>query len=281
MNRLFPILNNEMLVKQQDRHPLLYFEHAKIDVDGMGIKVMSVDGIYYIPTAMVSTILLGNGISITHAAIKLIGESNCLVCWVGEDSTLFYSYGMAPTHSVNNILHQAKIISNENEKIDAIRRLYSLRFPNENLSDKTMHELMGMEGNRVKQTYSLLATKFNVDWRGRQYHTHDPISVGRTNRLITLCNQFLYGLVTSYVWHCGYSPQMGLVHSNGSVPLVYDISDIYKMDISVYIAFSMSNISDEKSERKTIIDSFRHEILKQRVMDRISNDIKFVFWGNS
>lgn len=279
MNRLFPKLSNEMLPLQKERHPLLFFEHAKIEVDGMGIKVISVDGNYYVPIAMVSTILFGTGVSITHDAIKLIGKANCLICWVGEESTLFYGFGMSPTHSVDNILHQAKTVSNEDNRTKAAQRLYSLRFPNTDLTNKSIPELMGMEGYRVRQAYTSLASQYQVDWRGRRYHTEDPLSDDRTNRLMTTCNQFLYGLITSFIWHSGYSPQMGIIHSNGSVPLVYDISDIYKIDVSAKIAFSLSNSTDIKNERRSVIDAFRQEILIQKIMDRIVKDINFVFRG--
>lgn len=269
-----------MLPLQRERHPLLYFEHAKIDVDGMGIKVASDEGIYYIPIALVSTVILGPGISITHNAIKLIGGSNCIICWVGEESTLFYGFGMSPTSTVDNIILQAKIISNDTEKTMAARRLYSLRFPNDDLSTKSIPELMGMEGYRVRNAYTSLAAQYQVDWRGRQYHTGNFEADGKTNRMLTICNQFLYGLVTSFVWHCGYSPQMGIVHSNGSVPLVYDIADIYKINVSAKIAFSLNHI-DVANERRAVIDAFRNEVIEQKLMTRISNDIDYVFKGRT
>ena len=46
-----------------------------------------------LPVATINTLLLGPGTTVTHEAIKTATAANCAVCWVGEDSLLFYAAG--------------------------------------------------------------------------------------------------------------------------------------------------------------------------------------------
>lgn len=71
----------------RDRYPFIYLEHGRLEVDDSSIKWISADRkVFRIPAATISTLLLGPGTSVTHEAIKVLAETNCTVCWVGEET---------------------------------------------------------------------------------------------------------------------------------------------------------------------------------------------------
>lgn len=56
-----------------------------------------------LPVATLNALLLGPGTSITHDAVKTATAANCSVCWVEEDSPLFYAAGFLPTADTRNL----------------------------------------------------------------------------------------------------------------------------------------------------------------------------------
>lgn len=83
------------LPKIRERYPFIYLEHGRLEVDDSSVKWISAEGhILPIPAATIQAILLGPGTSITHEAIKVLASLNTTVCWVGEDSLMFYAVGL-------------------------------------------------------------------------------------------------------------------------------------------------------------------------------------------
>jgi CRISPR-associated protein Cas1 len=280
MTRLYANVTHEMLPRVEDRLAMLYFEHAKIDVDDSSIKIMMAEeGIMRVPVATISTLLLGPGVSITHEAIKIIGKSNCLVCWVSEDSMAFHSFGMSPTHSMVNARTQCKISVNTKMRQKVAQRMYSIRFPNDDFSGKTIQEMMGMEGIRVRNFYLDASKRYNLEWYGRKYTIGNGSSDDPLNRAITSCNHALYGIVTSAIHHLGYLPQIGFVHTSGSMPFSYDIADLYKTQVAVEAAFKAYEVNSKVYDRRYTMECFRGLVVENKVLSRISDDIKFCLKG--
>jgi glucan biosynthesis protein len=88
---------------------------------------------------------------------------------VGEDSFLFYAVGQSPTSNTRNLRHQLKVASNPKKSLDVARRMFKERFPEEDVSKKSLKELMGMEGYRVQKVYENKAQEYKVGWKGRSY----------------------------------------------------------------------------------------------------------------
>ena len=201
-------------------------------IDDSSIKWIDSDcNVVMIPIATISTLLLGPGTSITHEAIKVIAAANCTICWVGEDSMLFYAVGQSPTSNTRNFRKQMKLASNPKKSLEIARRLYSFRFPELNLQEMSLQELMGVEGKRVKQSYEAKALKYGVGWAGRNYVPGKFFLSDFTNQVLTAANAALYGIITSAVYSMGYSPHIGFIHSGSPLPFVYDLADIYKENI--------------------------------------------------
>ncbi len=66
------------LPKLRDSVTYIYFEHAIIEQDAQSIVAIRKDGRVPIPVAATTCLLLGPGTSITHAAIRTIGENECI-----------------------------------------------------------------------------------------------------------------------------------------------------------------------------------------------------------
>ena len=258
----------------REKYPMVYIEHARIEVDDSSIKVINSDGtINSLPVALLATVMLGPGTNITHEATKVIASVNCLLCYVGADGLFYYAVGISPTHDMLNARKQVIMATDDIKRTEIVRRMYSIRFPGIKLEGKSIQEMMGMEGIRVRNSYAEYANKYHVDWRGRKITVGNVGSDDITNRAFTICNGLLYSIVTTAIYHTGYLPQIGFVHTSGNVPFAYDIADLYKTKISMHIAFSLTEALNRKFDHKLVIDTFRDIVVGNNLMETVVSDI--------
>ncbi len=123
----------------------------------------------HIPSATIGTLLLGPGTRVTHQAMSVLGETGAAVCWVGEHGVRYYASGRALSRSAALMEAQARQWANQRSRLAVARAMYRLRFPDEDPTGLTRHELLGREGKRVKDCYRTEATRTGVPWRGRRY----------------------------------------------------------------------------------------------------------------
>src|SRR5665647_1008675 len=92
--RLLIKVTRESLPQVKDKYPFIYLERGRLEIDDSSVKWIDCDAnVVRLPIATLNCLLLGPGTSITHEAIKVMSASNCSICWVGEDSLLFYAHG--------------------------------------------------------------------------------------------------------------------------------------------------------------------------------------------
>lgn len=263
-----------MLPQISDRYPFIYLERGRVEIDDSSVKWIDSEGnLVRIPSALLQTVLLGPGTSITHEAVKVLTASNTTVCWVGEDSLLFYAVGTTPTSNTRNLRLQAKLASTDKSRLAIARRMFTFRFPEDDVESKTLSELMGMEGRRVKATYERLATKYGVGWKGRSYVPGKFELGDMTNQIITASNAALYALITSSVYHLGYSPHIGFIHSGSPLPFVYDLADLYKEELCIDLAFKLTYEMGGIYNRHTVAEEFRERVIESNLLARIPKDI--------
>ncbi len=273
-HRLFVRITREILPQVKDRYPFIYLEHGRMEVDDSSIKWIDKDcNVVRLPIATISTVLLGPGTSITHEAIKVLGNSNCLVCWVGEDSLRFYCVGISPTHDSRNFYRQMRLASNRKTSLEIARRMFAKRFPKAELCGKTLSQMKGMEGYRVKELYAEMARKYKVGWKGRSYIPGKIELSDTTNQYLTLANSMLYALILSVVWSMGYSPYIGFIHSGSPLPFVYDLSDLYKDYFTIDLSFYLTKECYGEMDKERLIEEFRIRVLNERLLERIVDDI--------
>jgi CRISPR-associated protein Cas1 len=276
--RLFVKVTRESLPKVRDKYPFLYLERGRLEIDDSSIKWIDAEGnIVPLPVATLNTLLLGPGTSITHEAVKIAVAANCSVSWVGEDCLLFYAAGITPTANTRNLKTQLDIASNKKKALEVARRMFTYRFPDLDLHGKSLKEMMGMEGNRVRDLYREKAEEYKVGWKGRKYVPGKFDLSDLTNRILTAANSALYGILCSAVHSMGYSPHIGFIHSGSPLPFIYDLADLYKEHLCIDLAFSLTRELAGQYDRYSVSESFRERVIDTNLLSCIGKDIQKLF----
>jgi len=280
VTRLLIKITRENLPQVKDKYPFLYLERGRLEIDDSSVQWIDCDcNIVRLPIATINTVLLGPGTTITHEAVKVMAAANCSVCWVGEDSLLFYAVGQSPTADSRNMRTQMLLASDEKKSVEVARRMFAHRFPLAKLAGKSLKEMMGMEGYRVRQLYEQKALEYNVGWKGRCFQP-GKFEIGDiTNQILTSANAALYGILTSAIYSMGYSPHIGFIHSGSPLPFVYDLADIYKEDLCVDLAFSLTLEMAGKYNKAKVSSEFRKRVANMDLLAKIGLDIQYILEG--
>jgi CRISPR-associated protein Cas1 len=260
------------LPKIRDSNSFLYVEHKKIDQEDKAIALDDKAGKVAVPCADLTTLLLGPGTSITHAAVKTLADNGCLVLWIGEGGVRFYAQGMGETRSSRNLLRQSRLVSNEWLRLRVVRRLYEMRFPEPLNPELTLQQIRGKEGIRVRESYARASRESGVEWTGRSYKRTSWSEADPVNRALSSANSCLYGVCHAAIVSAGYSPALGFIHTGKMLSFVYDIADLYKAEITVPAAFEAAaegSYNLETRVRRRCRDHFHRERLLQRIVPDI------------
>jgi len=260
------------LPKFRDALSFLYLEHVRIEQDEKSIAFYDQKGKTPVPAAGLSVLMLGPGTNVTHAAIRALADNNCLVIWCGEQNVRFYAFGMGGTRSAHGLLLQAELVSDEHKRLEVVKRLYRMRFSGKLQPDLTVQQLRGMEGIRVREAYAKASRETGVPWHGRSYDRSDWRAADPVNRALSAANSCLYGLCHAAILSAGYSPALGFIHTGKQLSFVYDIADLYKVGVTIPVAFQAAGQGDQELERTVRLrcrDVFRETKLVQRVIPDI------------
>lgn len=168
----------QALPQLRDRMTFLYLEHCTLGRDNGAITVTDEKGIVQVPAAGISVLLLGPGTRVTHRAMELMGDTGVAAVWVGEHGVRFYAHGRALSEHSRLLERQAERFSNQREHLEVVRKMYQLRFPDEDVSHLTTQQLRGREGSRVRTAYRKAAKATGVKWNGRVYDPLFPAHAG-------------------------------------------------------------------------------------------------------
>lgn len=261
------------LPRVQDRLTFLYLEHCVVHRDANALTARDQMGVVNIPTAAVSCILFGPGTTVSHQAIVVMAECGVSSVWVGESGVRYYAHGRSLAYSTTLLVAQARLVSNERERLKVARRMYELRFPGEDVSGLTMRQLRGREGARMREVYRENSQRTGVEWKARKYDPNDFEASDLINQALSAANYSLYGVIHAVIVALGCSPGLGFVHSSNAGSFVYDIADLYKAQISIPAAFDVIAEGDNevgaRSRRKV-----RDLLFDQKVIQRAVFDIK-------
>ncbi len=275
-----PVLNE--LPTISDRMTFIYLEHCKISREDGAVTVKDMEGVIHIPAAAITVLLLGPGTEISHRAMELIGDTGISVIWVGEHGVRYYAHGRALNSHTSLLVKQAKLVSNTRSHLDVVRKMYEMRFADEDVSGLTLQQLRGREGARMRKIYREQAKLNNVEWYGREYDTEDFSSGSPVNQALSAGNVCLYGLATAVITALGCSAGLGFIHVGHEFSFAYDIADLYKAEITIPLAFQLAgeNVPDLPNVvRRQVRDMF----VKTRILERMVKDIKYLLddSGNS
>jgi len=195
------------------------------------------------------------------------------MCWVGEDGMRFYAYGASPTHDNTRARRQAELHASKKRRDGIARRMFSFRFPESVVAARSVSELRGMEGIRVRDLYAEMGREFGVTWKGRDYNPNNWSLADNINRAISAANASLYAVCTAVVCSMGYLPQLGFVHSGGTLPFVYDIADLYKPETTLPAAF-LATSQNADATTDYVLALLKERIEACRLLRRMPREIE-------
>lgn len=272
------------LLQVSDRMTFIYLEHCVINREDSAIKVTDLDGDVYIPAAAITTLLLGPGCKITHRAMELAGDCGIGIIWVGEHGVRYYAHGRSLNSHTRLLLKQAELVTNVRKHLSVVRKMYQMRFPNEDVSGLTLQQLRGREGSRVRNTYKEQSKKWGIEWNGREYNPDNFMAGTPVNQALSAGNVCLYGLAHSVICALGCSAGLGFVHTGHECSFAYDIADLYKANTTIPIAFEMAaKIQNEYAGQipsdfsGMVRRRLRDEIVKIKLLEQMVYDIKYLF----
>lgn len=267
----------ETLAPAKDRWTPLYLEHGRLEVDDSSVKWIGVDRtLCRIPVATVSALLLGPGTTITHAAVKACAESNTPLCWTGEKSMRFYAFGLTPNHTNDMPRRHAEAWADKRRRTRIARAMFQMRFPDVDVSGKSVKELRGMEGLRVRTLYSEFGRQHGVTWKGRNYDHRNWHLADGINRALSAANASLYALCAAVVTSLGYLPSLGFIHDAGTLPFIYDVADLYKHRTSIPAAFLASR-QDPSDDGELVRKLLKQHVERERILQQLPRDLARLF----
>lgn len=267
----------DTLTPARERWTPLYLEHGRIEVDDSSVKWIGADRtVLRLPVATLSALMLGPGTTVTHAAVKACADCNTPICWVGADGMRFYAFGTDPNSDNARARLQAAAHASKSRREEVARRMFRLRFPNETVDENSIPNLMALEGRRVKALYEDLGIKYGVTWKGRNYDKNNWECADTINRAVSAANAALYALCTAVVCSMGYLPQLGFIHSAGTMPFVFDVADLYKAETTFPAAFHTVSVKPDATEADTIT-CLKGIIEERKLVARIPVDLEKLF----
>lgn len=265
----------QALPQIRDRMTFLYLEHCTLNRQDGAITVTEERGCVHVPAASISALLLGPGTRITHRGMELIGDSGVTVVWVGENGVRYYASGRPLTHRSGLLMRQAALVSNMRSHLSVARKMYQMRFPEDDVSGLTMQQLRGREGARVRRIYRQASEKWNIPWNGRQYDPEDYAAGDPVNQALSAGHACLYGLAHAVIAALGCSPGLGFVHVGHECSFVYDVADLYKAETTIPIAFEIA-AQNAPDIGAAVRRRMRDEMMRLHLLERMTKDIQFL-----
>jgi len=254
----------------KERSAMLFLQYGELDViDGSFVLVDKTGIRTQIPVGSITAILLEPGTTVTHAAIRLAAYVGCLLIWVGEGGVRLYSSGQPGGARSDHLLYQAKLALDDGLRLKVVRKMYELRFGEEPPARRSIEQLRGIEGARVRKMYELLANQYGVKWKHRDYDPKHWEKADPINKALSAANSCLYGICEAAILAAGYAPAIGFIHTGKPQSFVYDIADLMKFETVVPIAFKEAAKEPDNIERSVRLacrDYFREDKFLQRII---------------
>lgn len=262
----------------KERAALVFVERAQIDVLDGAFVAIDADGVRtHIPIGGIACLMLEPGARISHAAIGLAARAGTLITWIGEAGVRFYSAGQPGGARADKLLWQAQLALDASTRLRVVRKMYALRFGEDPPVKRSIEQLRGIEGQRVRHTYRLLAQRYGVVWKGRDYDPTEWNSADAANRCLSAATACLHGLSEAAVLAAGYAPAIGFLHTGKPRSFVYDIADLWKLKTVVPEAFRIAGRAQkgkldmpiERAVRLACRNSFRKTGLLKQIIPGI------------
>jgi CRISPR-associated protein Cas1 len=260
-------------IPMKDRLSMIFVGKGRIDVLDGAFVVVDERGVRkHIPVGRTACILLEPGTRVSHAAVTLASQVGTLLVWVGEGGVRLYSSGQPGGARSDRLLYQAQLALDEAARLRVVRYMYELRFSEKPPQRRSIQQLRGIEGARVREMYKQLGRQFGIKWEKRRYDPKNWDSSDPVNKAVSAANACLYGITEAAILAAGYAPAVGFIHTGKPQSFVYDIADLFKFETSIPVAFRIAARGSayiERDVRKACRDSFRKAKLLKRIIPTI------------
>ncbi len=264
-----------------DRHGLLWLEYGRLSVEDGTLRFVAANsasldaGDYAIPYQGISMILLGPGTSLTQDVLRLCARHGALIAAVGEGGVKSYTAPPMGQGRSDVARAHAERWADPHARLDTARRLYAWRF-GRILPHRDIETLRGIEGARIKAAYAGVAQQFGISWQGRRYDRENPQAADLPNQAINHASTFVEAAADIAVAAVGALPPLGFIHEESSNAFTLDIADLYRVDITLPLAFGAvkayhegKTVSLEREVRQRAAKAFRQHKLIAHMIDRI------------
>jgi CRISP-associated protein Cas1 len=267
----------------RERSSILFLEKGRLDVLDGAFVLVDENGVrVHIPVGGVVCLMLEPGTRVSDAAVALAARAGTLLIWVGEAGVRLYAAGQPGGARADRLLYQARLAFDDEARLKVVRKMYALRFGEEPPARRSVDQLRGIEGARVREMYKALAGRHGVAWNRREYDPHHWEGADTINRCLSAATASLYGLSEAAILAAGYAPAIGFLHTGKPQSFVYDIADMFKFETVVPEAFRVAaavqanrpldgrRVSEPVGEvRRRCRDAFRRSQLLARLIPTI------------
>lgn len=257
----------------KDRVSVIFIEKGNLDVLDGAFVVVDKNGVRtHIPVGGVACLMLEPGTRVSHAAVTLASRVGCLLVWIGDGGVRLYASGQPGGARADRLLYQAKLALDDDARLRVVRKMYEMRFKEKPPERRSVEQLRGIEGVRVRKMYELLARQYGVTWKHRNYDYTEWESGDISNRCLSSATACLYGICEAAILAAGYAPAVGFIHTGKPQSFVYDIADVFKFETVVPVAFRIAGRNPSNPEREVRLacrDAFRQSRLLSRIIPSI------------
>lgn len=257
----------------RERRSVLFLEKGQLDVRDGAFVLVDQEGVrVHIPIGGVACLMLEPGARVSHRAVALAARVGTLLVWVGEAGVRLYAAGQPGGARADRLLYQARLALDDAARLKVVRKMFEIRFGEPAPLRRSVEQLRGVEGVRVRKLYQHLARKYGVEWKSRRYDATEWDRADLPNRCLSAATACLYGVTEAAILAAGYAPAIGFLHTGKPQSFVYDIADLFKFETVVPIAFQVAAKNPAQSEmavRHACRDSFRQTRLLKRLIPTI------------
>lgn len=260
----------------KERVSFFFAERGHIDVLDNAFVIIDKRGVRkQLPIGGVGCLMLEPGTRISHRAMQLAAQVGTLVIWVGEAGVRVYSAGQPGGARSDRLLYQAQLALDDTARLNVVRKMYELRFGEPPPARRSIDQLRGIEGLRVREMYQAFAKQYGVKWDSRKYNPYAWDLSDVPNKCLSSATSCLHGITEAAVLAAGYSPAIGFIHTGKARSFVYDIADLFKFETVVPLAFKIAGQNPPQPDRK-VRHACRDMFKESRILKRLIPTIEEV-----
>jgi CRISPR-associated protein Cas1 len=267
----------------QVRHRLSFFYVERGTLSVIDACLVLSDGVhgarFEVPARATTVIMVGPGTSVTTEAVRLSAAYGVQLLWTGEHGVRCYSSGRSWTELSRWLERQVQLWADPVTRLRVAKRMFTMRF-HESVERRSIEQLRGIEGVRVREFYKQTAKAFGIRWNGRRYPGGGAVTeFDAPNRALNVANTCLYGIAEAAIHALGASPGLGFIHAGSSVAFVLDVADLYKTELVIPACFGLVARKAPEGEPWPTLESdvrrlMRDEFREGRLVERIVTDVE-------